>query len=440
MEKSFLVFIISLLISILNIAYADVYDFTEGNQLTLIQESKESEKIKLELVKKAQHHIHIMTYYWDSTTFPTELIGELKKAHARGVEIRITTTFIPTLATDVFLKSFWSLMNGKNDSKATLSFLLFKPTGTEVFTNNLHEKIFLVDGKKAILGGRNVSDNAQKAKDLEVILEGPVVNQVQNHFLKMFTFVNELTRDFFCDDDDKKCLDNYNSDLFSQNDSSFFPTQKILDNGIQARILTHNAVIDSYKYEMDHDDRLNLKDDIIETITQTNFEKIRYYSYFIIPTPYFQKFLESSLANGKEIEVITNSLSSSAFISNKGYLYSLPQMKKLVKKGLNVHQWKGYNNLSYIHEKVMLFDDNHGIIGSHNFGIGSTTVSNEIAVEFYSTEIVKILSDVFDSEVANKQITKEISLKNIQKEIDDNELTISILNLNFIENILSEIY
>ena len=49
-------------------------------------------------------------------------------------------------------------------------------------------------------------------------------------------------------------------------------------------------------------------------------------------------------------------------------------------------------------KKVLIFDEDHIIIGSHNFGTGSTSVSNEIAVEIKSKRIADRLIDVFESE------------------------------------------
>ena len=74
---------------------AEVYDFTEGNRLTLLQDAHKATALKLELVKNAKHHIHIVSYYWDNNGYPIELMQELSKAHARGVDVRLMSTWIP---------------------------------------------------------------------------------------------------------------------------------------------------------------------------------------------------------------------------------------------------------------------------------------------------------------------------------------------------------
>ena len=192
-------------------------------------------------------------------------------------------------------------------------------------------------------------------------------------------------------------------------------------------------------------DRDKLQDDIIDTVIKTKFNTLRAYNYFVIPTERYKTFLQENLALGKKIEMISNSLTSSRFISDAGYLYSLPIMDELVSKGLALHQWQvgariGEDQLSLLHEKVLLFDDDHGIIGSHNFGLGSTTVSSEISLEFYSQPIVTELANVFDEEFADQTVTKEITSAEIQKEISENKKMIRFLHLGAIGNFIQGMF
>ena len=170
-------------------ANAKVYDFTFGNKLTLLPEARQSAALKLDLIRHAKHHIHIMTYYLDKTDYPMELLQELRKANERGVQVRIMTSYIPTLALDFWDDTTKMLLMNSPGSKpsAPIAYLKFSPEKRQSITNNIHEKIFLVDGIKAIVGGRNISKDSFRDKDLEIILEGPVVNQVQSHFEKMFS-------------------------------------------------------------------------------------------------------------------------------------------------------------------------------------------------------------------------------------------------------------
>ena len=419
---------------------AKVYEYTQNNKLTLLEDPAEAVDYKVELIRKARHHVHIITFFWDDSSVPERLSKELNLANARGVEVRILTSFVPTLTTDL-LGSGKRALNLES-KKAAFEYLQLMPGRFFAVTSNLHEKMFIVDGEKAIIGGRNSSATSLNGKDLEVVLEGPVVNQAQEHFKIMQDFLIEQKIN-------KKCIVAINEDAcaaplrsgsFSINDKNFFPDQPKFEGGVEARILSHEAVINQRKFSLSRDERLFQKDDILDTVVKIKFKKLRGYNYFIMPTDRYREFLESSLAEGDSIEFITNSIESAKFSNNAGYIYSLPDTKKLMEEGLVLHMWERNQKLKYVHEKVLIFDDELVIIGSHNFGTGSTSVSNEIAVEFKSKEIAKRLTDVFEEETSNPLITKPADIDLVNKQIEINKYIIKIFRSEMISGVLKEIY
>jgi putative cardiolipin synthase len=439
--------IIMTLILTAGFAKGEVYNFTEGNRLTLLQNAHTSTELKIDLVKHAKHHIHIVTYYWDNKGYPIELMNELKKAHARGVDVRLMSTYVPSATLDFFGKARRTLdiRHSKKESDATLAYLRLVPGHNESWTNNIHEKIFLVDGEVAILGGRNISDNDYRAKDLEVKLEGPVVNEVQEHFRRLFNFLVDLKILTHCQQNTNEgaydgCFDKYNDLRFAKNDLDFFPEQTVYPEGSKARILTNEVLFTQFKDGFKGKKKFTIKDDIINTVTKIDFNQLRAYNYFILPTVPYRAYLEKNLKEKKDIRVISNSLKSSAFVSSNGYYVSLPEMKGLVDDGLPIAQWNGSENLEYLHEKVMLFDEDHAIVGSHNYGAGSTSVSSEICVEFFDRPIVQTLSKVFDAEFADPKITTRATSESVRKEMDAHKYMIKFLRINFIETILKMLY
>lgn len=422
-------------------AEAKVYPQSANNRLTLLENPRSAALTKLDMVRKAKHHIHIITYFWDDSQFPEKLSEELVKANERGVEVRILTTFIPSIATDIFGKSKKRL-KAKNEN-VVFNYFRLKPVDGLVFSNNLHEKIFLIDGEKAILGGRNISDSSFRGKDMEILLEGPVVNQVQDHFLIMHDFLLEMEIKSQCQDDVTVCLaatQEIEQTRFFNDDATYFPEQPEFENGVEARILTHEAILKQHQNVYNIKQRIKMEDDIMNAVLNTQFKKLRAYNYFVIPTPAYKAYLEKNLKLGNEIQMITNSQRSASFVSNKGYLYSLPEMRDLARKGLSIFQWNGDGELAYLHEKVMIFDDEHVIVGSHNFGIGSTSVSNEIAIEFKSPEIAARLIEVFDEEISNSKLTKRAKENTLLSEIKDKLTWIKVLRTGVIGDILQELY
>ena len=438
--KNLLTFILYTL-CLSSIVDAKVYDFTHNNRLSLMEDPNASVEAKVELIRNAKHHVHIVTFFWDESAIPKRLGEELNKANERGVEVRILTSYVATLGTD-FLGQGKRALNYKSKT-AVFSYLSLTPGASFSLNHSLHEKIFIVDGKKAIIGGRNTSNSSLSGKDLEVLMEGPVVNQVQDHFKRMYDFIIDQRINRHCkqvENTDMKCVKDFKKTEFSLTDKRFFPDQPIFPDGDDARILSHEALMHQKEQALSRSERVHQKDDILDTVTKIEFKKLRAYNYFIIPTERYKKFLQESLAEGDSIEMITNSYESAKFSSNYGYIYSIPDALDLVEDGLELHQWQRNQKLNYVHEKVMIFDEDHVIVGSHNFGVGSTSVSNEIAIEFKSKELADRLIEVFESETNNPAITQKADLEFLEKEYGKYKLQINTLRVKLLEGILREIY
>ena len=427
----------------MTVAMGKAYEPTYKNRLTLIEDPQASVDYKIQLIRNAKHHIHIITFFWDATEIPKRLAAELNAANRRGVEVRILTTLIPTVGIDFLGKGRHLLEDKLYNDKATYSFLQFSPGLKFSVTHNLHEKVFLVDGEKAIIGGRNLSDSSLKGKDLEILMEGPVVNQVQDHFKVMFDFVSNRKMKMSCVQENKieksRCIKAYEKMNFLRSET-YFPEQPEFQDGEEARIISHEALLHQMQDGMNRKKRLLQKDSVMDVVTNIKFKKLRAYNYFIMPTEIYKNFINTNLAAGNSIDMITNSLDSAQFSSNMGYIYSLPESYEFVSNGLKLYQWKRSQKLNYVHEKVLIFDEDHIIIGSHNFGTGSTSVSNEIAVEIKSKRIADRLIDVFESEKNDSLITQEATVETLSKEIETHKKQIKFFRKGGLGALLREIY
>lgn len=432
-----------LFVCALSSSYADVYPYTRGNQAKLLEDPHVSARQKIKMVQQAKEHIHIITFFWDDTSFALKLGQELIKAHQRGVEVRVLTSYLPSFLTDLTGGSRRKLINYSKQYE-DFTFITLKTFDQLITTNNFHEKIFLIDAKEVILGGRNISDSQFEGKDMEVALRGEIVNQVQDHFHKMTNFVVELFIEKRCQSrfvrKCEKALKRYLPGLFKRSDK-YFPKQPFYHSNAEARLITHNVLIKQWENDFqESEQRIRMEDDIVETLADLDFEKIRGYNYFIIPTPRYKDFLMKSLEAGKQIEIVTNSQKSAASVSDTGYIYALGPMIELAKKGLNIIEWQGQAPLHYLHTKVMIFDDERAIIGSHNFGVGSTSVSNEIAVEIKSSPIVERLIEIFENDKQNSELTQQVDVKFLQKKLEANKFMSFLLNLAPVTKTLREFY
>lgn len=437
-------FILVFTIAWISTSSATIYPFVTGNRLNLIEDPTSSAELKLELVRKAQHHVHIITFYWDDSDFARQMADELIKAHERGVEVRILTTYFPSLATDLRGVGRRRLKDYEPQKGSVFSFIPLKSYDNLVFFNILHEKLFIVDGKIAILGGRNISDSRFKNKDMDLSIEGEAVNQVQQHFHKTYEFVVDLIQGHKCTRPrSRKCQ--RTTHLLQPTrflpTIEYFPEQPQYENGVRARILTHEVLIDQVEYDYQGmQERVHIQDDIIDVVESIPFDRLRGYNYFFIPTPKYQSILEERLAQGKQIEIVTNSFKSSSHMSPTGYVFSLPSMLELSQKGLQFIEWQGPSPDHYLHSKIMIFDQDRVILGAHNFGIGSTSVSNEIAIDFISTDIATRLIQIFEEDQRNPEIAKPVSTEFLDEMKERHKVRIRVLKFAPIQYILQQLY
>jgi len=242
-----------------------------------------------------------------------------------------------------------------------------------------------------------------------------------------------------CDGSDQpECVQKLENQKFLR-DNNYFPPKQIVGN-IKARIITHDAMIEQIEHPLRFRQRMTQQDDIIDAVTSTEFQTMRAYNYFIMPTKKYQDFLYDKVANGKIVKIMTNSLKSSAAISNKGYIYSLPTIRDFIDKGIKVYQWSSPMNQEYLHEKVIVFDDDHVFLGSHNFGTGSTSVSNEITIEFFSKEIGSALASMFEEETMDSTKAMPTYVEQIDNEIHRKRTLLFLLKDTFLGKILNESY
>lgn len=434
---------------------AKVYPFTTNNQLELLPDPYASKELKLQLVREAKHHIHIMTYFWDKSSFPTELAHELNLAHERGVEVRIISTFFPSFVTDIFQKAKKNLKLKNKNPNTVFSYLPLKLYDGLTFTNNIHEKLFLIDSEVAIIGGRNIADSALRGKDMELLIRGELVNQAQDHFKIMFDFISKLKSKSECEtssrslkkiEKSQRCQERILANQFASHDERYFKNYADMEIGnTKARLLTHEAIIKQFENKYNPMEREKMPDDILDTIiSYADFKTVRTYNYFILPTDRYMNFLVNAKKANKDVFIITNGLEAATFSSNKGYLFGINYMEKLIKENIEIYQWKKnpYNNNkeTYVHAKILTFDDDHGFIGSHNLGFGSTMSSNEMAVEFFDKKIVQELNLHFDQEINNDLVTKKATSKLLSSEALEYEWQIKILKSESIEVFLKELY
>ena len=144
------------------------------------------------LAEAAERSLDVQYYIWHDDLTGRLFAHALLRAADRGVRVRILVDDVGTKANDETLLSL--------DAHPQIEVRLFNPVASRTFrglgmltdfsrTNRrMHNKAFVADNQRAVLGGRNIGDEYFEAHgdvafgDLDVLTLGPVVAEVSEAF------------------------------------------------------------------------------------------------------------------------------------------------------------------------------------------------------------------------------------------------------------------
>lgn len=151
---------------------------------------------RLGLVRRAERSVDVQTFQLDADEVGRALLRELRDAAARGVRVRLLVDDLDAAGHDTLLSAF--------DAQPNVEVRVFNPlparTGTVAWrfavslvdfgriNRRMHNKLFVVDGALALVGGRNIADEyfmldrAANFIDMDALVAGPVVPELAAAF------------------------------------------------------------------------------------------------------------------------------------------------------------------------------------------------------------------------------------------------------------------
>lgn len=145
------------------------------------------------LIREAQHRIDVQYYIWHDDETGQLMLRELYLAANRGIKVRLLLDDINTTATfDKTLLAFAMHPNIEvriaNPKRYRQFSALNYITQLPAINRRMHNKSMTFDGQISIVGGRNIgdeylrNDKTTQFADLDVMVAGKVVNEVEQSF------------------------------------------------------------------------------------------------------------------------------------------------------------------------------------------------------------------------------------------------------------------
>lgn len=255
----------------------------------------------------------------------------------------------------------------------------FKPTqgSRNRFQLNFrnHRKMVVVDGKMAWVGGHNVGDeylgldpDFSPWRDTHVRLEGPVVQQLQMTILGDWYWA---TREF---------------------PEVNWPPQPASEHDMKAMIIPFGPTGQFERASLFFVSALNIAR-----------ERIWLSAPYFVPDAAVMKALQLAALRGVDVRIITTGKPDSWPV----YLAAFHYIEELAGLGIKFYAYKP----GFLHEKVMLVDNELSTVGTPNFDNRSFRLNFEVTAAIVDEKFAREMEAMFEADFAHAETIDPESLK-----------------------------
>ena len=361
-------------------------------EVQILNGGRESLKIRLDLMQKAEKEILISYFIFADDESSRVFLAELRSAARRNIKIEI-------LVDNMFNDVSPALLTHMKDEG--IDFRVYnKMTWKNFwhFSHRMHDKVFMVDGKTVILGGRNIensyfdqSDGKKNYYDRDILVRGAPVAELRTYFQELWNSKNVYASKILNVTKEKnqllveaavKSLDEAKaSELFQE--ELFQEQDQLVEVKDESVTLTHDLV--------------TLVKPKVSGTAKALFDLINSAKYSIyLDSPYFimtkqmKAHLKAAIARGVKIRLTTNSpKSTDGVFPLGGYI---GRRKQIARMGIEVYEF--YGDYSF-HAKSMVIDERIAAVGSFNFDPRSQILNTEtMAIVEDETVAAQLLEDM----------------------------------------------
>jgi len=394
------------------------------------------------LASAAQKSLDAQYFIWHDDQVGTLLFEALWKAAGRGVRVRLLLDDGGTTGIDATLAAL--------DAHPNIEVRLYNPfphRGSRALgylsdfarlNKRMHNKSFTADNQVSVVGGRNIANEYFGAgsgigfADLDVLVVGPVVQQVSTEFDLYWNSASAYAAAEF--------VGMPASDAVPRLQASFAAThadplsvgylQAVRETSLLADLQNQRLAFEWTTAQVLYDapaktlDRSQRTDVLLFPALMQRLGKPE--KSFDIVSPYFVPGDEGTVLlaelarRGVQVRVLTNSLASSdESVVHAGYM---KRRRDLLLAGVRLYELKptanqealhlkgrfGAGKVSGLHAKTYAVDGERIFVGSFNFDLRSARLNTEMGVVIDSPVFARQLSAVFDEDLS--QVAYEVRL------------------------------
>lgn len=348
---------------------------TVNNQLKILTNGEGKFPELFKAIRNAKHHIHVEYYIFNDDEIGNEFAELLIEKAKEGIKVRFIYDDFGSLK--IRKKLVPRMIENGVEAYAFYKITFIFLANRMNYRN--HRKIVIVDGKKAFVGGINVSDQY-------VNKEGNQVFWRDTHLMIEGEAVNTLQKIFFGDW-------NYCANQNLTPTSDYFKPHKTVENGKWVQISASGpdskfpSILFSYLQILS----IAKKDVFITTP-------------YLIPSQELIYAMNMAILRGVKIKILIPEKSDSRIVNTvcKSYFTVLLEM------GVELYLYQK----GFIHAKTLVCDDDFAVIGTANLDHRSFDLNFEVNANVYDQEIANELKAMFYEDL---QFTKKLELEEWEK-------------------------
>ena len=179
-------------------AYAASAAEAPKHSVVLLDGGQDALLARVHLIRAARHSIDLQTFHFERDDAGRVVLDELRAAALRGVKVRLLMDQLNGLADPElqarlagFHRNFELRLYNPVFDQAKMNPLEFAGAVVFRFRNlnqRMHNKMMLVDGRVAVIGGRNIQDeyfdwnDQYNYRDRDLLIAGPVTQSMKRNF------------------------------------------------------------------------------------------------------------------------------------------------------------------------------------------------------------------------------------------------------------------
>ena len=353
----------------------------------LLDDPRESLLVRSDLVSCASSEVLVQSFIFGDDRLTLGSLAQLRAAVRRGVTVRVLTdaqwsAIPPAVETHLLAEGV-----------QIREFHPFRLDRLHWVVRRMHDKTLVVDGRRLLLGGRNVQapyfGHGEQIKrrdylDTDLELDGKTAGAARAHFLALWDsgHVREVRNAVFPQDVERAALKLDEAEAWLRERLAEYRNDPAL---------TPPAPVDVESARFVHDvagaktSRPGVADEMLALLASAK-ESVVVESPYLVPSRSLRRALRRAGERGVAVSILTNSLATTdnlwpqaAYAGDK---------KPLIRRGIEIYECRGPESH---HAKTAVFDERTCVIGSFNLDPRSEKLNTEVAVVIDSRELAQQL-------------------------------------------------